>query len=75
MDSSEVGRVIIIVSTIWTFWGIRKPLYAIYLEYGARFFYSHFFTPFFIYSRFFRSLKNERNKWAEETIEKHKNNK
>jgi hypothetical protein len=75
MDNSEVGRVIIACSTILIFWSLRKPLYAVYLEYGARGFYGFLFTPFIVYSKVSRLIRYERNKWADETIKKHHNNK
>jgi hypothetical protein len=75
VDNSEVGRVVIICSTIFTFWVLRKPLYAVYLEYGARGFYGFLVTPFVAYSEFFRLLKYERNKWADETIKNHRKRK
>lgn len=75
MDSSEVGRIFIIGSLILTTWIFRKPLYAVYLEYGIRGFISPLITPFVTYSYFFRSLKRERNKWAEQTIREHRSNK
>ncbi len=75
MDNSEVGKVIIICSAIFTLWGLRKPLYAIYLEYGARGFYGFLLTPFVVFFGFFRLLKYERNKWADETIRKHREGK
>lgn len=71
MDNSELGRVIIACSTILIFWSLRKPLYAVYLEYGAKGFYGFLFTPFVVYSYFFRLLRYERDKWADETIRKH----
>lgn len=74
MDSSEVGRVVIIGSLILTVWTFRKPFYAIYLEYGIRGFLAPLIKPFVVYSKFFRLLRQERNKWAEETIRNHREN-
>ena len=75
MDNSGVGKVIIICFAIFTLWGLRRPLYAIYLEYGTRAFYGFLLTPFVAFFEFFRLLKYERNKWADETIRKHRESK
>lgn len=75
MDSSEVGRIFIIGSLILTTWTFRKPLYAVYLEYGISGFFAPLITPFVTYSYFFRSLRDERNKWAEKTIREHRESK
>ena len=75
MDSSEVGRVVILCSLILIVWTFRKPFYALYLEYGIRGFIAPLIVPFVVYSKFFRLLKQERNKWAEETIKEHRENK
>ena len=75
MDNSEVGRFIIFASLILTTWTFRKPLYAVYLEYGIKGFFTPIITPFVAYSRFFRTLRDERNKWADETIREHRENK
>lgn len=75
MDDSEVGRFIIFASLVLTTWTFRKPFYAIYLEYGIRGFFAPLIAPFVTYSHFFRSLRDERNKWAEKTIREHRDNK
>ena len=75
MDNSEVGRIFIVMSLILTTWTFRKPLYAVYLEYGIRGFITPLITPFVVYSKFFRSLRDERNKWAEKTIREHRESK
>jgi hypothetical protein len=75
VDDSEVGRFIIFASLVLTTWTFRKPFYAIYLEYGIRGFFIPIFAPFVAYSRFFRTLRHERDKWAEETIREHRDNK
>ena len=75
MDSAEVGRAVILGSLILTVWTFRKPFYAVYLEYGIRGFIAPLITPFVVYSKFFRLLKEERNKWAEQTIREHRENK
>ena len=74
MDNSEVGRFIIFACLVLTTWTFRKPFYAIYLEYGIRGFFAPLVVPFVTYFRFFRMLKEERNKWAEETIKNHREN-
>lgn len=75
MDNSTVGRIVIICSTILIFWSLRRVFYALFLEYGGKAFYGALITPFVAYSKFFRSLKRERDKWAEETIRKHRDGK
>ena len=75
MDSAEVGRAVILGSLILTVWTFRKPFYAVYLEYGIRGFIAPLIMPFVVYSKFFRLLKEERNKWAEQTIREHRENK
>jgi hypothetical protein len=75
VDSAEVGRGIILASLILTVWTFRKPFYAIYLEYGLKGFFAPLVAPFVAYSKFMRSLRDERNKWADETIKNHRENK
>ena len=52
-------------------WRIGRPLYAVYLEEGAKWFITFLFFPFIAYFRFMGSLREARSEWAEEVIEKH----
>ena len=75
MDSAEVGRIVILICLFLTVLAFGKPFYAIYLEYGLKGFFAPLIAPFVAYSKFMRSLREERNKWADETIKNHRENK
>tara|TARA_R110002153_G_scaffold58283_2_gene159885 strand:+ start:1471 stop:1716 length:246 start_codon:yes stop_codon:yes gene_type:complete len=73
MDSEQVGYWLIIGIIVFTAFGIRNQVYAVYLEEGMKFFFTFMFLPFAAFFKLRRAMKDAREEWAEEIIERHKN--
>ena len=71
MDNAEVGYWLIIGTLAFATWRISRPLYAVYLEGGAKWFVTFLFFPFIAYFKFTRALREARSEWTEEVIERH----
>jgi len=68
-----LGYWLLVGIVVLTAWRISRPLYAIYLEEGLKWFFIVPLLPFILYFKFLRSWKQARKDWAEEVIEKHNN--
>lgn len=72
MDNSEVGYWLIVGILAFTVFRLRRQFYALYLDEGIKFFFTFLFFPFIVFFRFGKAVREAREEWAEETIEKHK---
>lgn len=73
MDDDQVGYWLVVGSIVFTLFVVARPIYAIYLEEGAKFFFVALFFPFIVCYRFIKIAREVRREWVEEIIERHKN--